>query len=126
MTPPRVPEKAEQAHSVQLVRSIGGTSYVLGTKRRRDDFQGTMQSPGVPDVIHFIPDHGRTVLLFHEVKAADGRLRPEQRAFQEGCIAAGVAHIVGGLDTLIGWLTARGIVQASNFPHYRQLKESSR
>jgi hypothetical protein len=44
----RQPEKAEQAGIVKLVRALGGRVYVLGTRRKRGDFQGTMQTPGLP------------------------------------------------------------------------------
>lgn len=111
-------EKAVQGHIVQLIRSLGGRAYVMGTRRRSGDFQGTMQTPGIPDVMAFLPSppradvDGRT-LLFIECKAARGRLRPEQREFQALCHGSNVAHIVGGLDDVIAWLAARGYVRAS-------------
>jgi hypothetical protein len=36
------------------------------------------------------------VALWIEVKASGGRLRPEQAAFRDRCLEAGVADIVGG------------------------------
>ncbi len=127
--PARVPEKAVQAHIVQLLRSIGGQVYVMGTTRRRGDFAGTMQTPGIPDLMAFLPARdcphpapaarGR-VFLFVEVKARGGRLRPEQLAFAEGCVAAGVPHVVGDLDAVIAWLVEHGYVKADSVPHYRQ------
>lgn len=126
---PRVPEKAVQAHIVQLLRSIGGQVYTMGTTRRRGDFAGTMQTPGIPDVMAFLPDRDspfpaaptqRRVFLFVEVKARGGRMRPEQIAFREWCIAAGVVHIVGDLDDVIAWLVEHGHVKADSVPHYRR------
>jgi len=120
---PRVPEKVEQQHIVQLLRTIGGRVWVLGTKRRRNDFHGTMQTPGVPDVLAFLPvraEPGRFVFVWIECKARGGRLRPEQAQFQALCDAAAVAHVVGDLDTVIAWLVLHGHVQADQFPHYRQ------
>lgn len=143
----RTPEKAEQSHIVQLLRSIGGAVYVMGTHRRRDDHHGTMQTPGIPDLMAFLPiarnlisagigidDDGAAYergakfgpcLLFVECKAVGGRLRPEQQAFQLHCDVAKVAHVVGGLDAVIAWLTAHGYVNATQFPHYRQPREGS-
>lgn len=123
----RVPEKTVQSHIVQLLRSIGGRVYVLGTVRRRGDFPGTMQSPGVPDLIAFVRLPGdllpRTACVFIECKAAGGRLRPEQAEFRALCEASGTPHVVGDLDAVIAWLVERGVVKADQFPHYRQPQE---
>lgn len=133
-------EKVEQAHIVQLIRSIGGRVYVLGTRRPRGDHAGTCQSAGVPDLIAFLPPRPRPtvvlgvpvapvaiqtkpVLLFVECKASGGRLRPEQQQFRELCQDAEVAHVVGDLDAVIAFLAARHYVKAEAFPHYRQPKE---
>lgn len=121
----RVPEKAEQAHIVQLLRSIGAAVYAIGTHRRRGDYQGTMQSPGIPDLMAFLPAWDRArpsrrIFLFIECKARGGRLRAEQQVFRDQCLDADVCHIVGGLDDVIAWLTERGYVNANQFPHYRQ------
>lgn len=122
LQPPRVPEKVEQAHGVQLLRSIGGKVYVLGGHRRKGDYQGTMQTEGIADVFAFIPVRGerRWVFLAWECKAYGGRMRPEQREFEALCTDAGITHIAGPFDVLIEWLAARGFVKADQFPHYRQ------
>ena len=124
MRPARVPEKAEQAHIVQLLRSIGGRVYVMGTHRRRGDFYGTMQTEGIPDLMAFLPARRftdeRPAFLFIECKASGGHLRPEQRVFQEQCDAAKIRHLVGGLDAVIAWLIQTGYVTAEQFPTYRQ------
>jgi hypothetical protein len=74
----RVSEKTEQAHGVQLLRSLGAKVYVLGGHRRAGDYQGTMQTEGLPDVEAFLPVRGtrRRVFLKWECKAVGGRLRP--------------------------------------------------
>lgn len=122
-------EKVEQAHVVQLLRSIGGTVYVLGTRRRSGDYQGTMQSPGIPDLLAFIParrsTNERPAFLFIECKVAGGRLSPEQRVFQQLCVAANIRHIVGDLDAVIAWLVQADYVTANQFPTYRQPREGS-
>lgn len=123
----RVLEKSEQAHGVQLLRGLGGKVYVLGTHRRRGDYQGTMQTPGWPDVAAFLPPRPvggrvRSIFLFWEAKAKGGRLRPEQEEFRALCQDALIEHVVGDLDALIAWLIARNYVHAEQFPHYRQPK----
>lgn len=122
--PPRVPEKAEQAHIVQLLLSIGAAVYVLGTRRPRGDHQGTCQTPGVPDLLAFLPTRAErpTRQLWVECKAKGGRLRPEQLDFRTLCECAGVAHVVGDLDAVIAWLCEHAYVKADQFPHYRQPK----
>lgn len=131
----RVSEKTEQAHGVQLVRSIGGKAYVVGGHRRRGDYQGTMQSPGIPDVMFFLPqrrfatvdpgtgqlraDVTAPMFLFWEAKATGGRVRREQQEFRGLCQDAGVEHLVGDFNALIAWLVARHYVKADQFPHYR-------
>lgn len=122
LRPPRVPEKVEQQHGLQLLRSIGARVYVLGTVRRRGDYPGTMQTPGVADVFAFLPKRGnqRRRALWWECKAAGGRRRPEQIEFQELCGETDLEHVVGTFDALIAALDGLGYVKATQFPHYRQ------
>lgn len=114
---PRVPERVEQQHIVQLIRSIGGAVYVLGTTRRRGDYPGTMQTPGIPDLYAILPVTYESVWI--EVKAEGGMLRPEQQQFRELCEKGHVAHIVGGLSTVLAWLVERSYVRDQQAPHYR-------
>lgn len=124
-TKPRaVPEKTEQSHIVQLLSSVGAKVWVTGVPRRRGDFQGAMRTPGLPDVIAFLPVesglHTRR-LLFVEVKKRGGVLRPEQEVFRSLCIAGDIDHIVGGLDIVISWLVKYGYAKADGFAHYRPI-----
>jgi hypothetical protein len=113
----RQPEKGVQVAVVQLLRAVGSSVYVLGTRRRRGEHQGTMQSPGLPDVIAFLP---RALgMVFVEVKAPGGRLRPEQAAFRTSCLelaarAPRVYHIVGGVDALLPLLRGLNLVRPEN------------
>lgn len=122
---PRVQrEKVEQAHGVQLLRSLGAAVYVSGTHRKKGDFQGTMQTPGIPDVEAWLPPDStvspaRRMLLKWEVKAAGGTMSPAQREYQALCVAAGVAHVCGDVDTLIAWLIQERYLKPENVPHYR-------
>lgn len=111
-------EKVEQANGLNLLRSVGASVYVLGTRRRRDDYQGTMQTPGIPDVWFFLPSVSRCG--WWEVKAEGGRLSPAQRAFRDSCLLANIDHIHGGVDALIAYLVSVGRLKAENVAHYRQ------
>jgi hypothetical protein len=113
-----VSERAQQAAIVKLLRSIQGQVYVIGTTRRKGDYQGTNQTAGLADLLCFLPPVPRVVvtssarvLLFVEVKAQGGRLRIEQREFQHLCNAANVWHLVGDLDVVLQWLTAQGYLR---------------
>lgn len=118
-TLPRVSEKAEQTAIVKALRLVGGQVYVVGTVRPKGDFHGTCQTPGIPDLMCFLPPppHGRSprhyhhVFLFVEVKARGGRLRHEQLAFAESCTAANVWDLVGDADVVLAWLTAHGYLR---------------
>lgn len=125
-------EKIEQAHTVQLLRSLGANVYVLGTRRRKGEHQGTMQTPGLSDLIAFVPltaaaattfnyTRGQArALLFIECKAKGGRLSAEQEAFRIMCLAAGAEHVVGNLDAVIAWCIAHEYLKADNVAHYRR------
>lgn len=119
---PRQLEGAQQAQGVALLRSLGGAVYVLGTRRPRGDHQGTCQTPGVADVLCFLPHRGSGVRTFMcwEVKASGGRLRPEQIAFQAHCFEAGVAHVTGDLTALMAWLVQAKFLRADQLPASRQ------
>jgi hypothetical protein len=124
VTLPRVSEKTVQAQGVTLLRTLGAKVYVLGTTRRRGDFQGTMQTPGIADIFGFLPEQSPTIPrwtpFWWEVKAAGGRLRPEQQDFEALCQGAYLTHIVGDLDVLIAFLVRGGWLKADNVPYYRR------
>ena len=111
------PERIEQAHIVQLLRTIGGTVYVLGTTRRRGDHPGTMQSPGLPDLVAFLPSCPS--VLFIEVKVPGGRMSAEQREFMRLCGTTTAVHLTGTLDSVIAWCVDQGYLRAEHLPHYR-------
>lgn len=123
------PERKEQAAIIQLLRSVGAATYVIGTTRpRTDSHHGTCQTPGLPDVLAFIPTPCAPSLsrqVWFEVKAPAGRMSPFQEAFRANCRLAGVAHVVGGLDAAIAFLTDGGWLKADSLPHYKQPVKSS-
>lgn len=124
-------EKVEQAHIVQFARSLGGMVYVLGNHRRAGDYQGTMQTPGLPDLWIWLPpgarrtETGGTVhlppmALWWEVKAARRQRRREQIVFGEQCQMAGTPYGYGTFDAFIGFMAEHGRIHANQVPHYRQ------
>jgi hypothetical protein len=125
-----VPESSLQQHGTVLLRSLGASVYVIGTRRPKGDYQGTRQTPGIPDVYAVLPPpllnaaQTSAVALWWEVKAQGGRLRPEQATFEINSRRANVAHVVGGVDELIQWLVAGGWLKADNVAWYRR-KEAS-
>lgn len=116
-------EKVEQVGVVTLFRSLGARVYVVGTKRRRGDYQGTMMSEGIPDLEVFLPARNGKPARFVKVEVKRqkiGRFSPKQIEYRGLCLAAGVDYIGGCLDDVIAWLTREGYVKAESFPHYRQ------
>ena len=120
---PRIPpplEKEIQADIVQLLESVGAKVYKIGTKRKKSDHQGTMQTPGIPDLCAFVNvqrDVGwsqpgmATVQIWIEVKRPGETMSEDQMMFCWNALRAGVNHIVGGVDEVLDWLKARGVVK---------------
>jgi hypothetical protein len=122
--PKRVPEKVVQQQIVNMLRSVGAAVYVLGTKRPSTDFQGTRQSPGIPDLFVFLPaprlQPGAPAALWIEVKAAGGTLRREQDEFRTQCrLVPTLGYVTGGVDQVISYLVNGGWLKSENVPHYR-------
>lgn len=137
---PVIPEKVEQDHVVQLVeRVLQGKVYVLGTKRPKgskcpscgtfvQEYQGTRQTPGVSDLLCFLPPrpgwpfHGRLVMV--EAKSAEGRMSSEQVEYQAWCRRVGIDHVVGTYDAFIAWCLQERYLTQNQVPHYRLPKEA--
>jgi hypothetical protein len=122
-TLPRQSEKRVQAQIVSLIQAIGGQVNVIGRPSPKDGrtHRGTGQTPGLPDLYAFLPLRVDVPMrgVWIEVKAAGGKLRPEQRLFMEMCHAAGVPHILGGVDQVVAYLQAGGWVKADAAPMAR-------
>jgi hypothetical protein len=84
-------EKDEQREIRRIFLRRGAVVYWLSQARK------TGQTPGVPDLLAFDPFRG---LVFIEVKGAGGKARPEQLEFRELCLAAGVHHVLGGVQAV--------------------------
>lgn len=114
--------QAEQAAGRKLLLALGAKVYAIGTTRRRTDYQGTMQTPGMPDIKFFIQARGaspRRRGVWWESKAGTGRLSPAQREFRDLATSSGEDYIAGDVDALIVWLCAEGYARANQFAHYR-------
>ena len=103
-------EKAVQQACVDLLTSVAGSVYVLGTRRPTGDYQGTRQTPGLPDVWFYLPRRGDrpAVAGWLECKAPKGRLSEAQRQFREECHESSTDHVTGGVDDLIEYLVSVG------------------
>jgi hypothetical protein len=87
-------ERLESEIQAECVRHYRANGFIAheGLKERRK----TRIDKGHPDIelFHLATKwHG-----YHEVKVPGGRLRPDQRNFQEWCIACEVPHFVGGME----------------------------
>ncbi|MDP3720803.1 MAG: hypothetical protein Q8T13_23825 [Acidobacteriota bacterium] len=126
-------EKYQQHEGCKLLSSLGAVVLIIGTRRSRGkpcpkcktfvpEDQGTRQTPGIPDVLAFLPARGGapSVTLLWEAKHADGgRLSADQQRIADLCARSGQAYCSGPLDALISWLVANGYLKAENLPHYR-------
>jgi hypothetical protein len=112
-------EKDEQADTVRLLTYMGSAVYVLGTRRPAGrpcphcgtfvrESQGTRQTPGVSDLIAFLPGTPRLVLFIEQKRAHGGRLSPAQEHFRTIVQASTARHVSGSLDDVITWLTTHG------------------
>jgi hypothetical protein len=129
------PEKAEQRAIVQLLEALGAKVYVLGTRRRKGDHQGTMQTPGIPDLYFVLPSRYKTkngklhsasdapddsyatgpTHVWVEVKRKGGRRSLAQQEFRNWHIFQQPYYICGTCDDVQNWLV-----------HHRWLSESQR
>lgn len=125
-------ESAEQLGIRKLMLSLGAKEYVLGTKRRKTDFHGTMQTPGIADLQFFLPDRRggrahlspRRLVIVEAKRQKGGRFSPDQVQYRDLCVAAGVDYIGGCLDDVIAWLIHEGYLRADQVPHYRTAPEA--
>jgi hypothetical protein len=113
------PEAAEQEKALRLLRSMGARVWVAGTTRKRGDYQGTMQTPGLPDLpFVFLRRGDGYTLLVVEMKsptAARSKLAgrsPEQVEFAQLCELSDINYFCGDCDGLIGWLISHGFLRA--------------
>jgi hypothetical protein len=107
---PRISEKAEQQAIVDLLRLIGAKVYILGTKRRKGDYPGTMQTTGIPDLYAFLPECGTRprTSVWIEVKAADGHPSGAQLDFETLCDLTQHRYFRGTADDFTNNLRAIG------------------
>jgi hypothetical protein len=120
---PTADERTEQGSIRNLVEQLRGVVYTLGTTRATccgicgapNSDPTTRQTPGIGDLAVYLPPPARQpargwTLVWVECKGRGGTLSLEQVAFRELNLRAGVAHVVGGIDEMIEYLTAGGWV----------------
>ena len=108
-------EKEIQADIVKLLETVGAAVYKIGTKRKKGDHQGTMQTPGIPDLVAFVPvrpsatlghiGHMPSVQLWIEVKRPGGTMSFAQTDFRIHALRAGCEHVTGGVKAAGSGLT---------------------
>lgn len=109
---PKRLEKHEQADGVALLRLLGAKVYISGTVRRSGDYQGAMQTPGIP-VEAFLPLTSESGwpsrrLLKWECKRVGGKLSEAQRAYRSCADDTGVLYVAGTFEDLKTALTVWG------------------
>ena len=120
----RQPEREITQQIVRLLKSLGGEIYKSSTTRRRGDYQGTMQTPGIPDLEIFMPPPkarpaDNHVLVKIEVKAQKGRMSPAQQRYRQLCLLSNTHHIVGGFDEVLDWLISHAYLESEQVLHER-------
>ncbi len=122
-------EKHEQQDGVKLLRSLGAAVYVLGTKRRKGDYQGTNQTPGIADVEAWMPTKrsdqctpwmlSRQLLKWEVKRSRGAKTSVEQESYAALCTDAGVSYVCGDLSALMRWLVDAGYLRADQVPAER-------
>lgn len=124
------PEDIEQNNIRRYVSGISGKVYVLGTRRRRGDYQGTMQTEGIADLWICLPavapsaryhlDTKEPIALWWETKGPKGRRSPEQIEFGERCAATRTPYGFGTCNDFFAWLIQHGRLSPDQIAHYRR------
>lgn len=110
----------EQRHTQVFLEKLGAKVYKVGTRRRKGDFHGTMQTPGISDLLAFMPvRNGRRRGLWVESKAGRGSLSDDQAVFKALCELAGWDHIVGDQNAVVAWCLREGYIRETQVPWYR-------
>lgn len=122
------PEQKEQEDVKKLLHALGAKFWVAGTKRKRTDYQGTMMTPGLPDIpFVFLPRRGARAgysqvtlydLVVIEMKSPqahqkrDGGLSVEQAEFKRFCDLAGITYVHGDAKAIVQWLVEQCYLRA--------------
>lgn len=136
-------ESVEQTHILNLLRSVGGEVWVLGTRRTQLCWKckaptrdmSTRQTPGIADIFCILPAPplaprtpaplwwpGLPVPVWVEAKRGDGlgRLSAPQEHFRDRCGVASLPHVAGTLMDVTAFLMRHGWLKPDNVPHYRR------
>ena len=116
-------EKHEQAGTVKLLTLLGADVYVIGTSRPRGrpcpscgtfvaEHAGTCQTPGISDLIVFLPGPAPRRVCFIEQKRRGGVLSEPQQRFRDLAAKSTALYVAGTLDDVLDWLAERGYVRS--------------
>jgi hypothetical protein len=114
-------EKAEQAGTIKLLTLLGADVYVIGTTRPRGrpcpscgtfvaEHAGTCQTPGMSDLVVFLPGARPRRVCFIEQKRPGGRLSEPQERFKALAEHSTALYVAGTLDDVIAWLQRQGVM----------------
>ena len=125
-------EKTEQAATVKLLTLLGADVYVIGTRRPRGrpcptcgtfvaEHAGTCQTPGVSDLIVFLPVRlPRRVCFVEQKRAGVGVTSEPQQRFRQLAESSTALYVAGTLDDVVDWLTSHGYLRDR---HRRRLQQ---
>lgn len=124
-------EKDIQSLIIALLRTIPGTDvYSLGRPAARGDVhKGTRQTPGMCDVLAFLPEAPRprttdglrtaAHALAIEAKRPGNKRSRDQDRFRFSALRCGLGHVTGGLDDVLAYLELQGYIRLGDVAHYR-------
>jgi hypothetical protein len=103
-------EKAEQADVLRVLQALGAQVWLTGTRRPHGESHSTRMTPGLPDLLVFLPARGGAPARFvtMELKRTGGSMSVEQQRFKGCCDATGIAHVCGDASTIVDWLETAG------------------
>jgi hypothetical protein len=120
-------EKSEQAGTVKLLTLLGADVYVIGTTRPRGrpcpccgtfvaEHQGTCQTPGMADLVVFLPGPLPRRVCFIEQKRHGGILSEPQQRFRDLASDSTALYVAGTLDDVMLWLNNGGYLKRPLHP----------
>src|SRR4030095_15852963 len=119
-------EKAEHAGTVKLLKlprvplGLDGPNCGMFVA----EHPGTCQTPGLPDLLAFLPGEPIRPVCFIEQKRAGGQLSDDQRTFRVLAETSSALYIAGTMTDVLAWLTDRGYFK--NRSLMRELSELTR
>ena len=106
--------EAKVSREIQDFLKIMGCAVYSTEQGYRHERGGTRQTPGIPDLIVFLPVDSELSFFFCEVKGPKGKLRSSQVLFQLECERAGVEHLVAyDVRDVFDFLESKGVITST-------------